>query len=372
MLTNHSMDFFMQLHLTERCNLRCKHCYQTGRQVDELTFPEVVYLVKETAETLKEWRKLYDMEYSPSFNVTGGEPFLRNDIFDILAEIGYRGFDIYLLTNGILINKKKAEALFNLGVKGVQVSIEGPENIHDSIRGKGSFTGSMDGIKNLLDAGLRVTLNATLSSVNAGHFMDIIGISSRLGVRRIGFSRLVPSGRGKRMLKDVLNIERVKELYEKIFSLDTGELEIVTGDPVATQSTIEDVHADKGKIPLGGCAAGVSGLTVMPDGTITPCRRLPIPIGNIRTDSLREVWAGSDVLEALRDRSRYKGKCGSCKRWADCRGCRAISYAFSRAKGESDFLAEDPQCFISLKPNNADIVFASANPPRRTKMYLTR
>lgn len=349
MMTNHSMDFFVQLHLTERCNLKCKHCYQTGRKVDELTFPEVAGLIKETVETLNEWRKLYDMEYSPSFNVTGGEPFLRNDIFDILAEIGYRGFDIYLLTNGILVNKKKAEALFNLGVKGVQVSIEGPENIHDSIRGSGSFSGSVKGIKNLLDAGLRVTLNTTLSSVNADHFMDIIGISSRLGVRRIGFSRLVPSGRGKTMLKDMLKTEQVKKLYEKIFSMDTGELEIVTGDPVATQSRIENIHADKGEIPLGGCAAGVSGLTVMPDGTITPCRRLPIPIGNIRTDSLREVWAASDVLEALRDRSRYKGKCGRCKRWADCRGCRAISYAFSRAKGKSDFLAEDPQCFISVK-----------------------
>jgi AdoMet-dependent heme synthase len=348
MLTNHSMDFFIQLHLTERCNLKCKHCYQRGGKVDELTFPEVADLVKETEETLKEWRRLYDMEYSPSFNVTGGEPFLRNDIFDILAEIGYRGFDIYLLTNGILVNKKKAEALFNLGVKGVQVSMEGPEDIHDSIRGRGSFAGSMKGIRNLLNAGLRVTLNATLSSVNADHFRDLIEISSRLGVQRIGFSRLVPSGRGKGMLKDMLDTEKVKELYEKIFSLDTGEIEIVTGDPVATQSRTDNINADKGNVLLGGCAAGVSGLTVMPDGTITPCRRLPISIGNIRTDSLREVWATSDVLEALRDRSGYKGRCGICKRWADCRGCRAISYAFSRAKGESDFLAEDPQCFISL------------------------
>ncbi len=98
--------------------------------------------------------------------------------------------------------------------------------------------------------------------------------------------------------------------------------------------------------PLGGCAAGVSGLTILPDGTITPCRRLPVPIGNIGKDSLRELWVTSPVLESLRDRSQYQGKCGSCKRWANCRGCRAIAYAYSQLKGEGNLLAEDPQCFL--------------------------
>ncbi len=367
-MTNHHLEFFIQLHLTERCNLRCKHCYQTGKQVDEMSFSELKDTVNEISDTLKEWKELYDIDYSSSFNVTGGEPFLRNDLFNILAEIRYRGFDIYLLTNGILIDKKRAQALNHLGVKGVQVSIEGNEKVHESIRGRGSFQGSMKGIRNLLDAGLDVTLNVTLSSVNADYFTDLIELSLNLGVHRIGFSRLVPSGRGIAMIKEMLSKERVKDLYEKIFSLDTGKLEIVTGDPVAAQmnnpplppfskdetgrfvntkrNRNESVN-DKGNIPLGGCAAGVSGLTIMPDGTLVPCRRLHIPLGNIRRDSFREVWAVSEVLEAIRNRSRYTGKCGNCRRWANCRGCRAIAYAFSNAKGANDFLAEDPQCFIN-------------------------
>ena len=121
--------------------------------------------------------------------------------------------------------------------------------------------------------------------------------------------------------------------------------EIVTGDPIASQLR-EDGAEDLGSTPVGGCAAGVSGLTFLPDGTITPCRRLPVPVGNIQTDALREVWATSDVLNLLRDRSAYKGKCGQCVRWANCRGCRAIAYAYARSKGRDDFLAEDPQCFI--------------------------
>jgi radical SAM protein with 4Fe4S-binding SPASM domain len=343
-----SFDFFIQMHLTERCNLRCKHCYQTGRSVDEMSFSEVKEAIGEISETLGEWKDAYDVDYSPSFNVTGGEPFLRSDLPDILSEIRNRGFDIYLLTNGILIDGKKAKELVDIGVKGVQVSIEGPEEIHESIRGAGSFSSSVMGVRNLLEAGIPVTLNVTLSSVNAGHFMDIIQFASELGVQKVGFSRLVPSGRGKAMAKQMLSAEKVKELYKRIFSADTGDLKIVTGDPVASQLRAEDDGSDKGVIPLGGCAAGVSGLTILPDGTLVPCRRLYIPIGNIRKDSFREVWATSEVLEAIRDRSKYKGKCGSCRRWANCRGCRAIAYAFSKSKGKNDFLAEDPQCFIDL------------------------
>jgi radical SAM protein with 4Fe4S-binding SPASM domain len=345
MSTNDTFDFFVQLHLTERCNLRCKHCYQTGRNVDEMSLVEVREVVKEISDTLNEWRDAYGIDFSPSFNVTGGEPFLRGDLFEILSEIEDRGFDIYLLTNGILIDKRKAKGLFNLGVKGVQISVEGPKEIHESIRGKGSYAASMKGAKNLLDEGLKVSLNVTLSSINAGSFMDIVDLALNMGVHKLGYSRLVPSGRGAGMLQEMLSTDTVKDLYEKIFSLETGNLQIVTGDPVASQSVAEDAD-DMGDIPSGGCAAGVSGLTILPDGTIVPCRRLYIPIGNIRRDSFREIWSTSGVLEALRNRNRYSGKCGACKRWANCRGCRAIAYAFSKAKGESDFLAEDPQCFI--------------------------
>ena len=86
----------------------------------KMAFQEIAETVKEISDTLNEWKEAYNIEYAPSFNVTGGEPFLRKDIFNIIAEIINRGFDVYLLTNGILIDKKKAQGLFNLGVKGVR------------------------------------------------------------------------------------------------------------------------------------------------------------------------------------------------------------------------------------------------------------
>jgi len=347
MSINNSFDFFIQWHLTEKCNLHCTHCYQTGKQMYEMTLPEIKDTIHEISDTLDIWMKTYGINFTPSVNLTGGEPFLKKDIFEILDEFRSRGFEIYLLTNGTLIDRDVAKQLHDLDIKGVQVSIEGPEGIHESIRGRGSFAGSLRGVTNLLDAGHEVTLNVTLSYLNAGYFIDLFRLSSNLGVQKLGFSRLVPSGRGETLMKEMLKTEDVKSLYDKIFSMNINGLEIVTGDPVASQSRRETRDMDDGDIALGGCAAGISGLTILPDGTLLPCRRLPVPIGNILKDSLREVWAESEVLNALRDRSMYKGKCGSCNNWAHCRGCRAIAYAYSNLTGQGDLLAPDPQCFIN-------------------------
>ncbi|HAM50119.1 MAG TPA: hypothetical protein DCP92_05290 [Nitrospiraceae bacterium] len=340
-----SHDFFIQYHLTERCNLRCKHCYQTGRGSSEMSLPEIREAVAEVSRLIEDWTQTYDIVFSPSFNVTGGEPFLRQDIFEILEDIGRGGFDIYLLSNGTLITADRAKRLEALGVKGVQVSIEGPERVHEAVRGKGTFHQALKGVQHLLEAGITVTLNTTLSEINAEYFMDVVDLASSVGVQRLGFSRLVPSGRGGELIDRMLKRERVRELYQAIASLHTNELKIVTGDPIASQMS-SDTNDSGGAFPIGGCAAGLSGLTFLPDGTITPCRRLAIPIGNLRKDSLREIWSTSEVLGALRDKTKYTGKCGRCKRWDTCRGCRAIAYSYSQYRGEHDFLAEDPQCFL--------------------------
>jgi radical SAM protein with 4Fe4S-binding SPASM domain len=345
MAITQSFDFFVQWHLTEKCNLRCKHCYQSGSKGQEMSLPEIRDVVDEVSEMLGEWKGKYGIEFSPSFNITGGEPFLRSDIFEIIGVIRSRGFDTYLLSNGVLIDRGKAKKIYDLGVKGVQISIEGPEKVHEMIRGRGSFSSAMGGVRHLLEAGATVTINVTLSDINADYFMEMIEISSSAGVQRLGFSRLVPSGRGAGLFQNMLRKERVKELYEAILPLKIKGLEIVTGDPIVGQMST-DVKEGNGSIPMGGCAAGVSGITLLQDGTITPCRRLNVPIGNVRKDSLREIWATSEVLMKLRDRQSYTGKCRRCHRWASCRGCRAIAYAYSCAIGGKSFLSEDPQCFI--------------------------
>jgi radical SAM protein with 4Fe4S-binding SPASM domain len=223
--------------------------------------------------------------------------------------------------------------------------MEGAEDVHDAIRGKGSYDAAVTGVEWLVDCGLAVTLNVTVSDLNANQVNKVVAFGSHTGVQRVGFSRLVPAGKGRALVSRMLTQERLRELYGSLFSLEPGSLEIVTGDPVAAQMR-KPSNGDAGDTAMSGCSAGVAGLTILPNGNVTPCRRLPLSLGNVRKDSLREIWAASPILEALRDRSRYKGKCGTCRRWAACRGCRAIAYAWSRSQGGDDFLADDPQCFI--------------------------
>jgi radical SAM protein with 4Fe4S-binding SPASM domain len=346
-LTSPDYDFFVQWHLTERCNLECTHCYQSKEASPELSFSEIEEVLDEIAEMMDAWQEKYAVNLSRSLSLTGGEPFLRHDFHEILNACVQKGFDIYILSNGTLIDRELAKSLACRGVKGVQVSMEGPEHIHDSIRGRGSFRASVEGVHHLLDSGIVVTLNTTLSALNADFFPDMIDLALSLGVQKLGFSRLVPSGRGAGLIDKMLDTVTVKELYEKIFSLPSGTLKIVSGDPIVSHMNCNADDSDAGNIMTGGCAAGLSGFTLLADGTITPCRRLPVSLGNVKTDSLREVWAASPVLEQLRDRRSYKGKCGQCAKWASCRGCRAIAYAYARTKDSTeDFLADDPQCFI--------------------------
>ncbi|MBI5074346.1 MAG: radical SAM protein [Nitrospirae bacterium] len=338
-------EFFIQLHLTERCNLKCKHCYQTEDRPKEMSLAEIVLLIDEVSCMLDDWRQAYAIDLSSSFTVTGGEPFLRSDLFEVLEELRKNAIDTYMLSNGTLITRELSARLAAIGVKGVQISIEGSEEVHDSIRGAGSFASSLKGIRNILDAGIELTLNTTLSELNADCFMDVIDLASSTGAQRVGFSRLVPSGSGAILLGRMLTNEAVEQIYHKIFSLHIPGLKIVTGDPVASQ--FRNPAGDAADpLPSGGCAAGVSGLTILPDGTITPCRRMPLPIGNVKEDSLREIWATSETLRALRDKTQYQGRCGTCSKWSACRGCRAIAYAFSQSQGEGSYLAEDPQCFL--------------------------
>ncbi len=345
MSTNRPFEFFVQWHLTENCNLWCRHCYQGERGMEELSLAQIKNVIREVSDMISVWSETYGLSFSRSMNITGGEPFLRPDLLPILAEVSRRGFEIFLLTNGTLVNGERARQLADLDVRGVQVSIEGPEDVHDEIRGRGSFAAAAAGIEALVDAGLPVTLNVTLSRLNASAVKQVVAFGSHTGARKIGFSRLVPAGKGRSLLAQALEPAELKALYGSLLSLEIKALQIVTGDPVAAQMKLRP-DGDAGSRAISGCSAGVSGITILPNGNVTPCRRLPLSLGNVQKDSIRDIWASSPVLEALRDRSRYKGRCGSCSRWAVCRGCRAIAYAFARSRGEDDFLADDPQCFI--------------------------
>jgi len=336
-------DFFVQWHLTERCNLRCRHCYQSGA-VSEMSCEEICRAVDNVRSAFESWVTEYDMEMSPSFHFTGGEPFLRQDLFAILDYVRKCGFSIALMSNGTLIDGDMARRIREAGVSDVQISLDGLESTHDSLRGKGSFQRTLEGIRNLVSQGVEANINLTVSRINMGQTGELVRLAEELGVGAIAFSRLVPTGRGKGLSSETLTREEIAHFYGELQGFkDKSKVVVISRDPL---SAIADMGGEipQTEMPVGGCAAGIFGVTITADGTVMPCRRMDLPVGNIKETSFRELWAESPVLGSLRRREGYHGGCDSCRYWAVCRGCRAIALARARANGHEDYLGPDPQC----------------------------
>jgi len=338
-------QFFIQWHLTERCNLRCRHCYQGREKVREMTASEVKRAIDGATQMFQAWEEEHGIAVSPSIHFTGGEPFLYKGLWDVITYSREKGYRVAIMTNGSLITKDDAKKAFNLGIADIQISLEGPPDLHASIRGIGSFNGAAKGVDQLVAVGNRVSANVTLSRINVDKSEETIEIAREMGFYGIGFSRMVPCGRGKALLDQFLTSQELKRAYQKINSLNTPSFEVLCGDPLA--GTLSETKPPSGcNLTLSGCSAGFSGVTITSDGSVMPCRRIGLVAGNLKKKSLRAIWASSRLLWRLRKKESYSGKCGQCSRWPSCRGCRAVAYAYSSAQGNPDLFADDPQCWI--------------------------
>ena len=222
----------------------------------------------------------------------------------------------------------------------VQISIEGKQPTHDRIRGQGSYDQALRTIKKLKEHRIEVTINMTLSKYNYKEIKDVIQLALK-EADRFAFSRLILQGSAKeKMQQEMLTPKELKSVFRQVYRLKNKyhQIDIPLRDPIWHEFLhVKPKCADS---MVHGCSIGYSGLTVDVDGTIFPCRRLPIPIGNLFKDDLVDIWNHSPVLNQLRDRDLLKGSCQNCdQRWL-CGGCRAVAFSI-----ENDFLAEDPQCF---------------------------
>lgn len=342
-------EFLVQLHPTERCNLACRHCYRRERARRELPLSRIGEILSDIAGALDTWRTDYGVDFRPRLQLAGGEPFLRRDIFKLIDLAKKRGFGVSILTNGTLVADSIADALASAGVDLVQISLEGGEATHDAIRGPGAFESAAAAARRLADRGVFVSLNATLSRLNAKEIEEAIDSGRRSGASWMSFSRLVPSGAGIDLADLILEPEELKGIYVYLAARTDPHVEIVSRDPLV--GLLEDhdrASTHSGDIAVGGCNAGVAAITVLPDGAAMACRRLGIEIGNILETPFRKLWTESPLLWALRSRDGYRGRCGVCERWAICRGCRAVALALSAKDGRPDPLADDPQCWYDL------------------------
>jgi radical SAM protein with 4Fe4S-binding SPASM domain len=315
---------------TNACNARCKHCSSssTTRAPDELSTREVMDLVDQLAAV-----GVVDMA------VSGGEPLLRRDLFDIISHMRRRGMAVGVGSNGSVITAARAAALAGCGVGRVQVSLDGLEHAHDRLRcWPGLFQRAVSGIGRCLEAGLRTHVCCTINRFNAGELPAFVELVLGLGVKRINFSRYVPTGRkgddldldDEEWFRSITECQRLRERYRE-------RLEIVTH--LAQQTLVDpEIEDMPGFI---GCQAGIGQGCITANGTVYPCVLLPLAVGNIRERAFAEIWTGAPLLQALRDRENLHGRCHGCSHRSRCAGCRAVAYART-----GDAFAEDPRCWL--------------------------
>lgn len=328
-------EFYFQWHLTERCNRNCKHCYQEGPAAQELSLPDLLRAVEGIEAALIKWDKV------GTLSLTGGEPFLRRDDLhslmdrlDTSEQVAF--YDI--LTNGSLITGSEAKALAaHSSLRRVQVSLEGAtRETNDAIRGPGSFKSTLSAIRALTNQQIPVSVMTTISRANLREFHALVELCGREGVATLALERLIPEGTGSAMADQVLRRDELRQFYEQVHrtAMDSPPVRILLYRPLFALLSPDD--------PTVGalCSAGNNALTIMPDGTVYPCRRLPIPIGHALEDGFFKIWYGSEVLWRIRNPENLGGKCGECDLIAKCRGCRAMAYFTT-----GDYMAEDPQCW---------------------------
>jgi len=324
-----SLDF--QWHLTNRCNLRCRHCYQEAFEDENL--PELSLLAGRLLQGLEE------LDRQTVLNLTGGEPLLLGEeLFRLLALLDRhpRVLEVMLITNALLIDRRTVAELASFAkLTTIKVSLEGMERVNDAIRGRGVFHRVLQALTHLVEAPFRVVLMVTLHQENLGEVPKIWRLARDLGLSGIIFERFVPEGRGKDMASAVLRKEEWQRFLEELCAL--------CGFDIAALSLLSYrafwVEFAEGVSLLGApCSLGES-FCLMPDGTVFPCRRLPIPLGNLLEEDLAVITT-HPLLGKLKNRESLRGKCRQCS-VAGCLGCRALAYAVL-----GDPFGEDPHCFL--------------------------
>jgi radical SAM protein with 4Fe4S-binding SPASM domain len=342
--------FVLQWHVTERCNLRCRHCYQEGYAGLELAFADLGSIV----EQFKSLLERLEGETAPNglqghINVTGGEPFVREDFFDLLRILAENRehFSYAILTNGTLIDGTTARKLRAVRPKFVQISVEGSGPTNDAVRGRGVLDRAVAALECLRREDVPTVISFTAHGANFREFPDVARLACELGVTRIWADRVVPCGRGAELAGAMLAPEAAREFFEIMQA---------ARDQAARNYSRTEVSMGRAlQFLVGGgtpyrCVAGEDLVTVQSNGDLCPCRRMPIRVGNVMEAPLSELYYGSDVFRALR-LHRVSDGCGDCRFSRRCRGgLRCLAYAVTGNPFEPD-----PGCWLAAPAHRGSV-----------------
>jgi putative heme d1 biosynthesis radical SAM protein NirJ2 len=321
---------------TKACNLKCEHCYRDAGEKDpnELTTQEGKDLLVEIAKA--------------GFKIvilSGGEPLLRKDIFQLIAHAKSLGLRPVLGSNGTLITREVARNLKQAGLSRAGISLDSVHPaIHDAFRRhKGAWQETIEAMRICKEEGLDFQVHTTVTRKNYLEITEITDLVYDLGAKAHHIFFLVPTGRGKEISTVFIGARQILEVLEKILNKQKQiniELKPVCAPqfiPLSRKMGL-DLRFQR------GCLAGTSYCCILPNGDVHPCPYLPIRVGNVKETKFSSIWKNSDIFCKLRS-LEYEGSCAVCENKNSCGGCRARAFYYS-----GDFMAEDPDC-----------VFAGAN-----------
>lgn len=321
--------FHLQWHLLNDCNLRCRHCYDEKRGCNPLTFEQMLAVADNLVLFLKK------CEFNGEVSLTGGEPLLFPKLLELIKYLKSRDVFIapFILTNGTLpFSKDLIGGLLDFNV-GVQISIDGNQKVHDEIRGGGTYYRSVSTIKQLISAGISPAIHYVIMKRNSEVIEEFLIEMLKLGIKRVNFSSLVQVGPGAQ--ESALSPEENMAVIAKVAALQEKY-------PAISVLARRPLWYSVGSSGL--CPVGIKTLTIDANGMYMPCRRLPIILGNSRTDTFFKVWFTSEFLQKMRQREKFLKVCGKCPKADVCGGCRAIAYAVY-----GDAFAPDPSCHLTQK-----------------------
>ena len=350
------MDFepkWIAWEITRRCNLRCVHCRSSSeleiKGHSDFPLSEAFRIIDDIASYAK-----------PVVVLSGGEPLVRDDVFEIAKYGAEKGLRMCLATNGTLVTDESCEKIKSSGIKIVSISIDGSEDVvHDDFRNqKGAFAGTINAARLFKKHGIEFIVNSSFSKRNQEEIPKVYKLAKELGAAAWYMFMIVPTGRGEEMMNELISKEAYEEILEWHYEMEKDEKDMLVRPTCAPhyyrvvlqKSKEEGAKFEKRTLKFStggskGCIAGQLICLIDVDGNVLPCSYFPKPAGNIRQQPFKDIWENSELFKELRDFKKYKGKCGSCEYINVCGGCRARAYSI-----HGDYLEEEPFCgYVPIK-----------------------
>ncbi len=325
--------YIVSWNVTKRCNLLCPHCYiDSTRRLEE----DNSELTREEARLLID--ELSYINPRLMLVLSGGEPLLRKDIYEIIEHATEADFIPVIGTNGTFLTRENVRLLKSAGLRGAGVSIDSVDpHEHDRFRGlEGAWELSVSGLRYLREAGIETQIDVTLTDRNYHEIDRFIEFGAGLGVKAVNFFFLICTGRA---MKTDITTYNYHDALKNISERAMNERRLMVRARCAPH--IYRILYEAGhSLPSGtrGCLAGRSYMRIDPEGNVTPCPYMTLSLGNVKETSLKTIWSDSPYLRSLRD-GDYKGRCGRCEYTELCGGCRARAYLY-----KDDIMGEDSLC----------------------------